>query len=429
MARTVRDSKLEKPEQRRRLAARHEPYWRSIQEGWHLGYYKGKREGTWVARYRPPGGTYRKKTFGRSDDIEDADGVSVLDYKQAQEKAREWFKTEEHGHYGLDLFSGPYTVTDALGDYLEWLEGEGKSLREAKYSIDGLILPDLGETEAAKLTSKQIRIWHRRLASSAPRLRTRPGQKQKFRDADLDDPDVKRQRKATANRVLTVLKAALNFAYSENRVHSADAWRRVKPFKDVDAARVRYLTKDECVRLVNACEPDLRKLVQGALFTGCRYSELTHLQVADFNSDSGTVHVRASKSGKARRVYLADDGGSFFEEVTAGRSAHDLIFRKPDGDPWGKGHQIRLVRAVCARARIKPSIGFHGLRHTYASHLVMKGVPLQVVAENLGHMDTRMVEKHYAHLAPSWVREKIRELAPSLGIHQEGTVTPLPARR
>jgi hypothetical protein len=42
---------------------------------------------------------------------------------------------------------------------------------------------------------------------------------------------------------------------------------------------------------------------------------------------------------------------------------------------------------------------FHALRHTWASLAVMGGVPLLVVAKNLGHVDTRMVEKHYGHLA------------------------------
>jgi integrase len=60
-------------------------------------------------------------------------------------------------------------------------------------------------------------------------------------------------------------------------------------------------------------------------------------------------------------------------------------------------------------------MGFHGLRHTWASHAVMNGVPLMVVAKNLGHSDTRMVEKHYGHLAPSYVADAIRAGAPRFG--------------
>ena len=80
---------------------------------------------------------------------------------------------------------------------------------------------------------------------------------------------------------------------------------------------------------------------------------------------------------------------------------------------------------VCQRARIKPAIGFNQLRHTWASLSVMNGVPLMVVAQNLGHADTRMVEKHYGHLAPSYVADAIRAGAPKFGITAADTVQPL----
>jgi len=57
---------------------------------------------------------------------------------------------------------------------------------------------------------------------------------------------------------------------------------------------------------------------------------------------------------------------------------------------------------ACRTANITPAAGFHIIRHTSASHWAMAGVPLNVVAHNLGHADTRMTEKHYAHLAPSY---------------------------
>ena len=71
---------------------------------------------------------------------------------------------------------------------------------------------------------------------------------------------------------------------------------------------------------------------------------------------------------------------------------------------------------ACKRARIDPPVGFHQLRHTWASLSVMNGMPLMVVAKNLGHSDTRMVEKHYGHLAPSFIADAIRAGAPRFGI-------------
>ena len=56
------------------------------------------------------------------------------------------------------------------------------------------------------------------------------------------------------------------------------------------------------------------------------------------------------------------------------------------------------------------------LRHTHGSLLAMSGVPMGVVAAQLGHADTRMTEKHYAHLAPSYVAQTIRANFPTLGL-------------
>jgi len=74
------------------------------------------------------------------------------------------------------------------------------------------------------------------------------------------------------------------------------------------------------------------------------------------------------------------------------------------------------MQLACARAKIRPAISFHGLRHSYASLSAMAGVPLLVLAKNLGHSDTRMVEKHYGHLASSYITDEIRKGAPTFGI-------------
>jgi len=80
-------------------------------------------------------------------------------------------------------------------------------------------------------------------------------------------------------------------------------------------------------------------------------------------------------------------------------------------------------------AQIKPAVRFHDLRHTHGSALAMKGVPLGVIAAQLGHGDTRMTEKHYAHLSPSYVAETIRANFPDLGIVPKSNVRVLGAKR
>ena len=189
----------------------------------------------------------------------------------------------------------------------------------------------------------------------------------------------------------------------------------MRPFRGVDVARVRYLTIADSQRLLNACEPDFRNLVGAALETGARYSELTRLKVEDYNPDVGTVAIYVSKTSKPRHVVLTEDGDALFSQLCAGRGDSSTMLVHDDGRPWGPAHQQRPMALACERARIDPPIGFHGLRHTWSSLSVMSGMPLMVVARNLGDVDTKMVEKHYGHLAPSYIVDQVRKHAPRFG--------------
>jgi len=422
MARTVRDANLETRTARLRLKAQAEPYWRGLEKGLALGYRRRTTGGTWLARRRRLGGGYVEHKIGLSDDLQAADGVSVLDFGQAQKAAREWWRAERRREEGHEERTGPFTVADALADYLKSLERRGgKSVYHARRAAETHILPAVGNVTVAKLTAKRIEAWHHSLAEQPALARTAPGRKLNYRKVD-HSPDSVRRRRATANRILTVLKAALNHAWKAGHVASDDAWRRVKPFKGVETARVRYLTEDECVRLVNACEPDFRNLVRGALLTGCRYSELTAMCVVDYNPDAGVVTVRESKAGKPRHVVLTGEGQQLFTALTAGKLADESVFVRSGGGRWGASHQIRPMVEASKRAKIAPAVSFHVLRHTHGSTLAMRGVPMAVIAEQLGHADTRMTEKHYAHLSGGYVAETIRAHFPTLGIAENGAV-------
>jgi len=100
----------------------------------------------------------------------------------------------------------------------------------------------------------------------------------------------------------------------------------------------------------------------------------------------------------------------------------EFLFVRSDGEPWKTSWQIRPMEAACKRAGIVPGVGFHILRHTWASHCIMAGAPLMVVAKNLGHADTRMVEMHYGHLAPNFVSDEIRRAAPRFGVGRGSVV-------
>jgi integrase len=394
-----------------------------LEKGFALGYRRRAKGGTWLARRRTATDGYSEHRIGTTDDLQDADGVAVLDYGQAQSAARAWWRAETRREEGHDTRHGPLTVRDVIEDYIEAYERRGgKAVYDARRAAETHILPTLGSMAVVKLTTRRLENWHRGLAEKPALVRTRRGHRPNHRKVDKSADGI-RKRRATANRILTVLKAALNHAWNAGHVPSDDAWRRVKPFRAVDAARIRYLNEAERVRFTNACEPSFRNLVLGALLTGCRYSELTGMRAAEFNSDAGTVTVRESKGGKPRHVVLTDEGQRLFATLTAGKLGTDPIFTRNDGKVWRKSHQLRKMQEASRRANISPAISFHVLRHTHGTTLAMEGVPLGVIAAQLGHAGTRMTEKHYAHLAPSYVADTIRAHFPTLGIAADSIVT------
>jgi integrase len=162
-------------------------------------------------------------------------------------------------------------------------------------------------------------------------------------------------------------------------------------------------------------------MVAAALCCGARYSELARLRVGDFDHEAGTVFIERSKGGKARHVALSDEAVAFFRQACAGKAGDDLIFMKASGGAWLKSHQSRPMADACKQAKIKPAVGFHALRHTYASLSVKSGAPLHAVALALGHVskdgqpDVRMVTRHYAHFEKTHIAKMIREHAPASG--------------
>ena len=421
MARTIRDAKLETRVARDRLATGRTPHFKTLVPGkLHLGYRRKRKDvpGQWLVRHYLGQERYYIAPLGLADDFEDAsDNNDLLTFANAQRAAHEHRVARRPGR-GM-------SVADAIAEYVRWLGVERP--RAAAYTARiaaRLILPRLGRIKLADMTTQQITDWRDALASEPARLSTRPGAPQKFRPAPITK-DAQRARRATTNRVMAILKAALNRAFKDG--HAADdlAWRRVEPFAKVHAARPGYLTVAECNRLINAADPNsgFRNLVQAALLTGCRYGELCALDVRDFHRRK--LHIRDSKSGKPRDVVLSDEGAAFFEQSTAGRPGDAPLLPRRDGR-WQRSAQWFPMRDACSAARIVPPIGFHQLRHTWASLAVMNGMPLMVVARNLGHTSTLMCERHYSHLREDYIDKAVRDSAPTFGFKADKKIAALP---
>lgn len=407
MARQPRDHRLETREARLKLAPRKEPYWRQIVPGTFLGYYRGARGSAWLVRQREGDG-YRAQRIGTPDDHAAADGAVVLSYAQAvrlatttQLEARE----ARPKHYADGL-----TLDQVMADYFDGhLSGKGsEKIARQSYALHA---GGLGTKLVSALNAEALRKWHKGIATKPP---TNRGKVMEF---DPADPDQVRARRATANRVLSIVKAGLNWAWREDKL-PADLptfWMKVEPFSLGEDPPPRMLERDEITRLLNAAAPDLRELLTAALMTGGRRGELCALQVRDFSPEHGTVRIYQSKTGKTLLQPLTPEGEAFFARVTAGKAPTEPMLTRADGQPWGRDDVSKPMRSAVAAAKLADDVSFKTTRATYGKLLLLATKDIEMVAKALGHSDSRITRKHYAQYLPSEVARAVAKL-PRLGV-------------
>ena len=169
--------------------------------------------------------------------------------------------------------------------------------------------------------------------------------------------------------------------------------------------RHRYLTEEEIEQLLNSCSPHLKPIVEIALHTGMRKGELLNLQWEQVRD--GFIYLKDTKNGKSRQIPLDDRAVKVLKELQIkNKWKSSFVFVGPDGQ------RLQDVKkgftGACRRGGIE-DFRFHDLRHTFASHLVMKGANLKAVQRLLGHSDSKMTDR-YSHLSPDHLRESVNLL-------------------
>lgn len=150
--------------------------------------------------------------------------------------------------------------------------------------------------------------------------------------------------------------------------------------------RLRFLSEEEITRIIDACSPHLKPIVEGAIHTGMRRGELLSLQWDQIRN--GFIYLAETKSGKARQIPINDRVARVLQKL---RQQNQLKSPFVLCDANGKRfYEVkRSFASACRRAGIE-GFRFHDLRHTFASQLVMNGVGLKAVQELLGHADLKM---------------------------------------
>ena len=203
----------------------------------------------------------------------------------------------------------------------------------------------------------------------------------------------------TVNRDLAVLRRMLNLAIAWGYLRENPL--RFFKFPKERNGRLRYLTREEFERLVEACPDWLKPIVTIAVNTGMRQGEIVRLTWSDVDLENGFAAVNDPKNGIPRKVPLNETARAAFEEVKQGSSS---IKAFPVSQDWVQHEFARIVK-VAGIVDFK----FHDLRHTCASWLVMAGVEILKVKEVLDHKDIRMTLR-YAHLSPDQAADAVRKL-------------------
>lgn len=422
--RTATEYKLHNKTQRDKLKIRTKPYFVSLSPGLCLGYLArgGKatgRAGVWYSRrqvgeriYSETGShsRYKLKQLGQADDLPQmvTDGVTILDYDEACAKARE---------HAAELARGPVrkalTVRDAIAKYLDFLEQhnspDSRYQTECKFNKWVLTHP-IADEKVNDLSLSQLQEWQAGMITR-----------------EDDDLDQERRSQDTANRVIRSLKAALNRAYdhrAETGVMSKDAWgTSFRQFKDVGAQREYHFTVPEVLRLIDAAEPNFAFVLKAAFYTGARPGELRKLSVKDFKPATKQLNIAKGKT-KARSTTLTNEAVQFFASLTRDKMPNAPLLTKGDGTAWEAGDQKIPMRAALVDAELftakqlddmarheRPVL--YSLRHTYVSRAIEQGIPMLIIAQNVGN-SVAMIERHYAKIIERTRQEWIEKGAPSL---------------
>jgi len=214
---------------------------------------------------------------------------------------------------------------------------------------------------------------------------------------------------ATINREMATLKHAMSKAVEWKLLRKAlrEELTAIKKYQEPDG-RLRYLSGPaEADRLLQACEDRLRPIVLTAIHTGMRKGELLGLTWDQVDMIHGFIRLKQTKNGKARALPFNETLWSLFSSL---RTRQDVswVFHDAEGRRY---NDVRHAFDRACEAAGMTDFHFHDLRHTFASWLIMKGIPLATVSTLLGHTAPAMTLR-YAHLSPKHLTSAVRALDP-----------------
>lgn len=370
-----------------------EPHWQRLRQGVYLGYRPSKKKvgGTWFARFYDA--DTNRNARKRLGDFGTLSGHDV--FKQAKADAEAWAETvETGGERARDM----ETVKDACEAYLEQKPG---SIAEGVFRRHVYSDP-VAKVKLDKLRRHHLKAWRKRL-EQAPALVTRTHEAEK--------KQVKERSKATVNRDMVPLRAALGMVLKPGAPNTDAAWQEaLRPFKGADKRRELYLDRDERKKLIDATGEEARPFVKALCLLPLRPGALASLTVRDFDKRTRALTVGKDKNGNPRQLTMPQMIADFFEEQVKGKLPAASIFARAGGEAWNKDAWKYPIKDAVKAADLPRAASAYTLRHSVITDLIRARLPILTVAQ-LSGTSVAMIEKHYGHLVRDDAEEALASIA------------------
>jgi len=227
----------------------------------------------------------------------------------------------------------------------------------------------------------------------------------------------------TINNHLTMLRKSLDCAVEWGYLDALPRVRRLR----VEPVAMDALSGGEVDKLERAAgEPVWHAAAVLALNTGLRRGELFALDWQQVDLERAQITVLRSTSDgvtsstKSHRIRYVPMNRGTQQLLLPLRRSRGLVFHKENGDAFADSVTQRGLRRLCRAAGIR-QIGWHKLRHTFATRLALQGTPIHVVKDLLGHADISTTMR-YAHVQPSSLDQAVALLDRPVGAKKAGTM-------
>ena len=232
---------------------------------------------------------------------------------------------------------------------------------------------------------------------------------------------------SSINNSVGVLGSILRYAVELRLITGAPPSRFVK----VPPSKFDFLDFDELENLLITAEKseEWYAAVLLAAEAGLRMGEVRALRWCDIDFRHNKITIRQAlwrselgspKGGRERTIPMTKRLAATLKNQQHLKG--DFVFCQPNGLHWSESVFEAALKGIVKRARLRP-IGFKVLRHTFCSHLAMKGATAKAIQELAGHQSLKTTQR-YIHLSPSHLREAIGLLdACSPDAHREGDKT------